>query len=128
MLNKNFKKYFSIFLIFSVLFVCTGVFAPVLVYGDGDDTGAATLENPIKHNTIQDFIKAVLEQVAIIGSMVVVFFMIYSGFLFVSARGNEEKLTKAKWAFFGAVVGGILVIGAWAIAVMIKGTVDRILG
>ncbi|OGF82411.1 hypothetical protein A3B18_03640 [Candidatus Giovannonibacteria bacterium RIFCSPLOWO2_01_FULL_46_13] len=58
--------------------------------------------------------------VAQIALPLVVVFIIYSGFLFVSARGNEEQLEKAKSTFFWAVIGAILVVGAYAIATAIE--------
>ena len=43
-------------------------------------------------------------------------FIIYAGFLFVTAQGNEKKLETAKKTLLWAVVGGVVVIGAYAIA------------
>jgi preprotein translocase subunit YajC len=55
-----------------------------------------------------------------------VLFMMYAGFMFIEARGNEEKLKKAKKNFLYVVLGALLVLGAWTIASVIKGTVDEI--
>ncbi len=58
---------------------------------------------------------------AIIGTALsvigVVFFilMIYGGFLWMTARGKEEYVTKAKDTIIAAIVGLILVLGAYAI-------------
>ena len=49
--------------------------------------------------------------------------IIYCGFLFVSARGNTEKLTKAKEALLYTVIGAAILLGSWAIAIMISETV-----
>jgi len=48
----------------------------------------------------------------IIGSIIV---GIYSGYIYITAVGNEEKTTKAKKALTGAVIGMILALGAFAI-------------
>jgi hypothetical protein len=52
--------------------------------------------------------------------------VIYTGFLFVSAQGNTEKLQKARTAFFYTVIGALIILAAAAIAELIQGTVDQI--
>jgi len=49
--------------------------------------------------------------------------VIYSGFLFVFARGNSEKLGKAKDALLYTLIGAAILLGSWAIAEMIQATV-----
>ena len=51
-----------------------------------------------------------------IGISLVVIMVVYSGFLFVKSQGNEKTLPQAKAALWWAIVGGILLIGAVAIA------------
>ena len=68
-----------------------------------------------------------MSEIAIkIGIPVCVFFMVYAGFLFVSARGNEEAITKAKKTFLYTVIGVALLLGSWALAKAIQGTVNQI--
>ncbi len=86
----------------------------------GGAGGGFTLTNPIQSSTFAGVMQKVAEVAAKIGLPLVVVFMIYAGFLFVSARGNEEKLTSAKNTFFWAVVGALLVVGAYAIATAIQ--------
>jgi len=54
---------------------------------------------------------------AILGLVGVVFFvlMIYAGFLWMTAAGNEERVTKAKSIFVTSVIGLIVIIGAYYI-------------
>lgn len=42
----------------------------------------------------------------------VVIFMIIAGFMFVTARGNEEQLTKAKTMLWWTIIGAAIIIGA----------------
>ena len=72
---------------------------------------------------IPDFIRALLEGVLKIGIPVVALAIIYCGFLFVSARGNSEKLTKAKSALLYTLIGAAILLGSWAIAQMISATI-----
>jgi len=52
--------------------------------------------------------------------------IIYSGFLFVTAQGNSEKLTKAKKALLYTIIGAALLLGSYVIATAIGKTVDEI--
>jgi len=53
----------------------------------------------------------------LMGFVGVIFFvlMIYGGFLWMTAQGNEEQIKKAKSLITGAVIGIIIVFSAYAI-------------
>lgn len=100
-----------------------------IIYADhGGSHPGVTIGNPITSNTISEFIDAILNLVVKIGSPIVVFFIIYSGFLFVTARGNPEKINIAKTTLLWTIVGAAIVLGALAISAGIKGTIDQIIG
>lgn len=80
----------------------------------------AQIQNPLKFNDFGDIVKALAGAVAKIGLPIAVLFLIYSGFLFVTAQGNEQKISKAKTTFFWTIVGTVLIIGAWAIALALN--------
>ncbi|MBI2096420.1 MAG: hypothetical protein HYT43_02190 [Candidatus Taylorbacteria bacterium] len=86
------------------------------------------LDNPLKYDSIQGFIAAILDIVVNIGAVIAVFFFVYSGFLFVSARGDTEKLKTARATFFGTVIGTAILLGAKLIAEVIRGTIKEIGG
>ena len=87
---------------------------------------AEYLKNPIKVNSITDFIKTILDFVLKIGVPIVAFFIIYSGFQFVVARGNAEKLESAKRMFIYTLIGAAILMGAWVIAQIIGETISQI--
>ncbi len=95
----------------------------VLYAAQDPNCGAGKICNPITTNTIQEFIKTLLEGVLKVGIPVVALAVIYCGFLFVSARGNSEKLTKAKDALLYTLIGAAILLGSWAIAKLISATV-----
>jgi hypothetical protein len=101
---------------------------PSTEIGGSNDTCDPTKElcNPIKYPSIPCLFKAILEIAAQIGSVFIILGFIYSGFLFVSARGNEEELAKAKRAITYTVIGAIIVLGAWAFSVGIANTINTI--
>jgi heme/copper-type cytochrome/quinol oxidase subunit 2 len=88
------------------------------------DPGA--LCNPISSSTFSDFANQILTIVIQIGYVVVVFFIVYSGFLFVSARGNEEQLKKAKTAITWTLIGAAILLGAKVLEVAIQTTVTSL--
>lgn len=82
--------------------------------------------NPLANsgiNSIPVLIQKVLEGVLKIGIPIVALAIIYSGFLFVFARGNSEKLGKAKESLLYTIIGAAILLGSWAIAKMISETV-----
>ena len=79
--------------------------------------------NPISATTLNGLIQTILTGVIKIGIPIIALAIIYSGFLFVAARGNSEKITKAKDALIYTLVGAAILLGAWAIALLIKNTV-----
>lgn len=96
-------------------------------------TGPIKLCNPLGNcedtsgiRDIPTFLQRLLEIVQLIAIPIVVFFIIYAGFLFVTARGDTGQLSQARGALLAAVIGTAIILGAWVIATAIKGTVDNI--
>ena len=92
------------------------------------DIGAVNLStfNPIKQTDIYGFIKTVLDFVVKIGAVVVVFYIIYSGFLFVTAQGNEDSISKAKKSFMWTVIGGLILLGAMTLSGVVCNTAQQL--
>jgi len=95
------------------------------VTGGTGGTGGG-FPNPIKYTTFMDFVQAILQVVLKIGIPVAAMFIIYSGFLFVKAQGNEAELTKAKNAFTYAVIGTAILLGSWLLAKGIESTINSL--
>ncbi len=86
-----------------------------------------TICNPLDTtSTIPELIQKVLEGLLKLGIPVVALAIIYCGFLFVFARGNSEKITKARDALIYTLIGAAILLGAWAIAKMIASTVTAL--
>jgi len=47
--------------------------------------------------------------------------VIYGGFLWMTARGNEQQVTKAKDLIISAVIGLVIVLAAYAITAYVGG-------
>ena len=85
--------------------------------------GVSKLTNPISANSFQELIQQILRIVLNIGVPVATLFIIYSGFLFIKAQGNPEKLKEAKETFFWTITGTAVLLGAWVLAQAIAGTI-----
>jgi len=81
----------------------------------------APYENPIPNiTTIPGLIKAVLSLAVKIGIPISTVFIIWSGFLFVTAAGDEKKIQTAKNTFVWTCIGVGVLLGAWVFATGIE--------
>ncbi|HEX5774834.1 MAG TPA: pilin [Candidatus Paceibacterota bacterium] len=88
-------------------------------------SGPSGLQNPLNNiDSLPDLVYAILDAVVKIGGIVLVLALVYVGFLFVAAQGNEEKIRSARSALMWTVVGGLILLGATAISTVITATVS----
>jgi hypothetical protein len=88
--------------------------------------GSNEFDNPIKFDTISEFLVELLNVILQLSYPVIVVAIIYTGFLFVTAQGNEAKLGKAKTALLWTLIGATIILGAFVLSAAIKGTIDDI--
>ena len=86
--------------------------------------GAIT--NPLKATSLVGLLDAFVQILVTFGIPIAAVAIIYSGFLFVTARGNEQKVTKAKEAFYWAIIGSVILLGARVIIGVVSGTISAI--
>lgn len=97
--------------------------------GDSSDGGTIKLVNPLGNiDSLEELLAAVLRAIVRIGAMILVLVLVWVGFLFVMAQGNEEKLRTARSALMWTVIGGLILLGAEAVAQIITSTVSSIGG
>jgi len=101
---------------FALAFV---LMAPMSVFAQG-------LQNPLKVGTLEEFLALILQAVVNLGTIVLVIMLVYVGFLFVVGQGNEEKISEAKKALMWTVIGGLVLLGAQAISLVIQATVNSL--
>lgn len=115
-MKKEYKKTFLFAFAVSCVF-------PLLALAQPTGT---TIKNPLEGRGINDIptlITTIVDAITTIGYYVVVVFIIYAGFKFVSARGNDGELKKAKEIFLYTVVGAAVLLGASILSNIIKNTV-----
>ena len=86
----------------------------------------SSIENPIGATSVSSLVEAIAKVVAEVGIMVAAVFIIYSGFLYVSARGSEDQLKKAHTTFTWTIIGTAVILGAWVIATALKATIESL--
>ncbi|MCF7831854.1 MAG: TrbC/VirB2 family protein [Candidatus Pacebacteria bacterium] len=103
----------------------------------GNQTGATSggeesTENPRLINplggvdSIEGFLEKLFNIVLRIAIPIIALAIIYSGFLFVTAQGKEDKLTTAKKTLMYTLIGAAIILGAWLIANALSETVNDI--
>jgi hypothetical protein len=87
----------------------------------------AALTNPLgEGSTFYGLIGKIVDVLIAIGIPVAVVFIIYAGFLFVTAGGSEDKVTKAKETLIWTLAGTALLVGAKTIASALQSTVTSL--
>ena len=80
-------------------------------------------KNPLIFPEIQDLLVAILNVVIIISLPIIVFFLIYAGFMYATARGNAEKLQVASRSLLYGIIGAVVILGSVAIMTIVENTV-----
>lgn len=135
-INKGFlkKAVFASVIVFAVFFG-----PAVTAFGQGDsgfapggtsasdilgpssasEPSAQPLENPLNAESFQILLQKIVALAAKIGIPLAAIMIIWGGFQFVTAQGNEEKLKTAKATLTLAVIGTVVLIGAWVISIAV---------
>jgi heme/copper-type cytochrome/quinol oxidase subunit 2 len=95
--------------------------APLLSSGA---EGYLTLKPPAPGagTNMQDFVTLIVKLVQMVAVPFLVMAIIYSGYLFVAAKGNEKELGEAKLWLFSTLIGALIILGAQVIATAIFNT------
>jgi hypothetical protein len=120
---------YSFVIVFAVIVMTPVVFVSAGGENPGPQVINTTIKNPLGDNGPQDipsFIKLVVEGALVLGVPIIALAIIYTGFLFVKARGNPEQIGKAKDALLYTLIGAAILLGAFVIANAIGETVNEI--
>lgn len=90
--------------------------------------GTIVIKNPFKGgNSIEGFIRLIVNDILMpIGGVVAVLMIMYAGFQYVTAGGDPGKIKTAHQALLWAVIGAVILLGAWVISQSISGTIDAL--
>lgn len=87
------------------------------------DRDPIVLSDPVQ-KTIPQIFEAILDIIMVFAIPIIVFFIVWAGFLYVTATGNPEKIKKAHNALLYALIGGLIVLGANVILAVITNTIN----
>lgn len=128
------KKFLGVASLF--LTVALIIFVPALVFSQPGGTNTnppitGTIPNPFNctgNCTIIDLITAILRNIVMpIAAVGVTFWIIYAGFGFLSAQGNQTKITAAKENLLWSLIGAGILLGAVGISAVVQNTVRALL-
>lgn len=99
--------------------------------GSDQNIKVDNIPNPIKCGksdcNLFDFIEIIVDKVLLpIGGVVAVMAFIYSGFLFVTAQGSEDKIKTAKTSLWYTAIGTAILLGAKVLTTVIQNTVGSL--
>ncbi len=85
-----------------------------------------SLESPLRADiiTIEGLLTTILNILLVIAVPIIVFFLIFAGFTYVTAQGNPEKIKTATRSLTYAIIGGVLILGGVAISEIIESVVN----
>lgn len=113
-------------LIFTSLFLINSSSIAFAAPADSFELTVA-VENPLgDKKEIKDILAAIMETIVDIALPVVIVMVIYSGFLYVLARGRPDAVSKAHQTLTWTLVGAVILLGAQLIATVLVETVSDI--
>lgn len=106
---------------------CEGTFLGVPPWYRGLTNSDCSIKSPTEVGGISNFIWRIvlngIEMALVIAAYVAVFFILYGGFLFITAGGSAGQVEKGRKSIFNAVIGLVIAMGAIAITKFIFGVI-----
>ena len=93
---------------------------PIFIY-------AGSITSPTSFKDLSQVVSAVVGVAQVLLIMATVLYLLYAGLMFVTARGEPSKITKARDALLWGLVGAGLVISAQVLVKAIETNVTTIL-
>ncbi len=91
-------------------------------FGDAADfLGQAAAPAGYEGRDVTSIVAAIVQGALTLVGIAFLVLMVYAGFLWMTARGNEEQVNQAKNTLIAAIIGIIVVVGAYAIANFVTG-------
>lgn len=126
MIYKN-KKIYLLLLIFvlSVLFIGNSCLAGFLNTTTKNnikaqtDNASASSYNAADANTIYSLVQTVINAFLALIGVILLAYLLSAGYKWMTAHGEEEKVNQAKDTIKRAIVGTIIVVGAYAISIFV---------
>ena len=86
---------------------------------DGDPLEDTASTAGYERTDIKPIIATIIQTALSFLGVIFLMLMIYGGYLWMTARGNEEQTTKAKNTITAAIIGIVIVLSAYAISYLV---------
>ncbi|OGZ32654.1 MAG: hypothetical protein A3H02_01145 [Candidatus Niyogibacteria bacterium RIFCSPLOWO2_12_FULL_41_13] len=116
---KSIPKILFFAIIISIIIITGGTVVDAAI-------GATELENPIEAKTFAKLVQGLADIIIKAGVPLVGIFIIYAGFMFVTAGGDEKKLETAKTTFYWTMIGAAVLLGSKVLATAIVDLVEKL--
>lgn len=123
-------KKFLIIVLPLIFFFVVGTDLALAQGSGGNPSIGVRLTNPFGSQTsLFALVRDIIDDVVLpIGGVIAVLAFIYSGFLYVTAQGSEDKIKKAHKALLYTSIGTAVLLGAWVIANVVCRTIAALGG
>ncbi len=111
--------FFLFFVVFNIFFVLPTIAAGTNEAINGLNTAANTAYGNTQSADVSTTIGKIVGSILSFVGVIFLILMIYGGFTWMMARGNEQEVAKAKEIITNAVIGLIVVLSAYAITAYI---------
>ena len=92
----------------------------------GANTNDVNIKNQVKESDIISFLTRMASVLIIFGAIVFMIMLLYGGFTYLTAAGNPENEEKAKKTLIWAVIGIIIISGAFILESYFQGNLKNI--
>ncbi len=101
-----------------------GVYAPPAQQSGGGLE--YVLQSPLAPGigSIEALLTTILNVLLVLAVPIIIFFIIFAGFTYVTAQGNPEKIKTATRSLTYAIIGAVLILGGVALSEIIAGVVN----
>lgn len=97
--------------------------------GTNNQSGASggAIENPLTNTpSLMALLNTLLGAIVQLAAIGLVLMLVWVGFLFVQAQGKEEKIKAARHTLYWVVIGGLILLGAQTISLIIEATAGQL--
>lgn len=117
---RKIKKYLTLIILMGCFLINSSASAVGLKDGfKTEDSSLATFAQKANFDknpaTVEGYVGIIITTFFSILGVISIILIIYSGFTWMTARGNEAQVTKAKDNLFNVLIGLFFIIGAYAL-------------
>ncbi len=126
MRNKLIIRYLPVLLGLVMVFVLNVPSASAIVLQSVP--GQATFAFGTGDLTIGGILRAIVTLALEIAGVIAIAFVVYGGYLYMTAGGNEDRTEQGKRVLTNAIIGLAIIILSWVILVVIVNAIDGNIG